>query len=610
MESGEAVRANWQWEHASGFRDYDRKTNAKIEAAYQAAATKLSVKSGKTGDQPIIIFFVDMLQLDPITGHSRRIRRASFGLEGCQCFRWVRRLALKFTRMIENAGQQATTCTEYQSSRDLSLQPAQAQDSQPIDIRGWCARVVGSNQFEAGIMVTVAVNAVYLAIAADYNEAPTLSHADLGWQVIEHLFCVIFISELVLRCGASPIKRDCLKDPWFRFDLTLVIFMVVETWLIPLYVLFEPFKDQSSSGLRNWSVLRLARLVRFARISRLARWAPAMITLLKGIAIATRAVFWTIVLLLLLLFSFGIIFKTLEDVYPSLKERQKFSSVRQAMWSLLMHGIFMDEIAPVANDILDDAGDVVSTIFFIFVGLVTFIILNMLIGFQCEVAASVTAKDEERNQVRRLRRKLLPILECYDEDDSRHLQKNEFTLLLEDPQVYEILDRHDIDVRDLLHLKDVIYEDKFERQKHASEEEHSVGVLWSSEEEPRLSFDEFIATVLRLRGSQKATVTDIVEVREHMRLRLNRLERLTFTKASIPPPIAFDSQAPAWAVNITTQIAQINEKIDRLASPAAAPAIELKCKHIGLPDEWEVPADASGEEFVRLMCLTTENFWV
>merc|ERR1719149_7278 len=96
------------------------------------------------------------------------------------------------------------------------------------------------------------------------------------------------------------------------------------------------------SGMNKMSVLRLARLLRLARMTRLAKAAPEMVTLLKGIFTALRSVFFTVVLLGILLFLFGIVFRNLEDTYAELKPLGYFQTVATSMWTLLVHGVFLD----------------------------------------------------------------------------------------------------------------------------------------------------------------------------------------------------------------------------------------------------------------------------
>ena len=70
----------------------------------------------------------------------------------------------------------------------------------------------------------------------------------------------------MIRFSAFQRKANCRKDFWFVFDSTLVTFMVLETWLIPVLL-----SGGGSSGLGDVAALRLLRLARLTRMVRLMR---------------------------------------------------------------------------------------------------------------------------------------------------------------------------------------------------------------------------------------------------------------------------------------------------------------------------------------------------
>eukprot|EP00438_Fugacium_kawagutii_P012119 Skav220368 [mRNA] locus=scaffold609:151450:157723:+ [translate_table: standard] len=80
--------------------------------------------------------------------------------------------------------------------------------------------------------------------------------------------------------------------------------------------------DSRNLGVKELTILRtvrLLRLTRLGRIARLLRAVPEVVTLLKGIAAAIRSVFFTLLLLLVLLFVFGVVFKTqAKEDFPEL----------------------------------------------------------------------------------------------------------------------------------------------------------------------------------------------------------------------------------------------------------------------------------------------------
>mmetsp|Transcript_100355 Transcript_100355/g.203407 ORF Transcript_100355/g.203407 Transcript_100355/m.203407 type:complete len:312 (+) Transcript_100355:58-993(+) len=69
------VTVVWQWEHRSGFRDYDLDVSTRIEQAYQRGNDYARTMSGKNMDIPMEIWFDEMYQLDPLSGNRRKVFR-------------------------------------------------------------------------------------------------------------------------------------------------------------------------------------------------------------------------------------------------------------------------------------------------------------------------------------------------------------------------------------------------------------------------------------------------------------------------------------------------------------------------------------------------------
>lgn len=110
---------------------------------------------------------------------------------------------------------------------------------------------------------------------------------------------------------------------------------------------------------------------------------------------------------------------------------------------------------------------------------------------------------------------------------------------MQNPEVHEVLSRFGTDVSGLISLADVLFEERdFDRV--------STGVP-----SKKLSFSEFLNVILRLRGGHSARVTDIVDLREYVRHRLDRLE-LQLPKRVNPAP----EVEPPWNL-FMEQLAQI-----------------------------------------------------
>eukprot|EP00434_Breviolum_minutum_P034537 symbB.v1.2.030573.t1/scaffold3463.1/size92345/3 len=126
-----------------------------------------------------------------------------------------------------------------------------------------------------------------------------------------------------------------------------------------------------------------------------------------------------------------------------------------------------------------------------------------------------------------LKNTLLEILECHDKDNDRQIHRDEFELLMKNPEMHFVLTRFGVNVADLLNLKDVLFEDNTEQDDDDEEDEdenNSHGLNTARRRLRKLSFQEFLEVVLRLRGGNSATVTDIVDLREYVRQRFDRMD--------------------------------------------------------------------------------------
>jgi len=495
---------SWEWEHRTGFIPYVPETNAKIERAYRAGDSKVRLKSGKDMTTPMEIFFEDMLQHDPITGNTRNVRRTgpySFWI-------WAEQKMNEFSRFVETGQKRRELFSEYQQRRDLLRHGIDIRDTAVTDYYrrgGFCATVARSGAFFVVTMSMIVLNTMWLWVDTDLNEAPTLASAELHFRLVEYMFCAYFGLEILVRFFAFRRTRDCLKDRWFAFDLTLVILMVLEQWILPVVA-----KD-GSSWANGLAVLRLLRL---SRMARLLRALPEMMMLIKGITSAMKSVFYTLCLLVMLLYIFGIIFKHQTQPHPEI-QGELFPNVLESMLSLLLYGTFLDGPSSVLNS-LKETGAVLPVLFLVFIFMSGFTLLNMLIGILCDVVSQVSQTEREENEVQFLKTNLLGILEVYDKNDDQHINREEFGLLMRNPELHEVLKRFGTSPQGLLQLRDVLYSEAASKD--------------------RLSFKEFLQAVLRLRGRNHAHVTDVVELREYTRQRLDHLEDTFQEMRQLAPP--------------------------------------------------------------------------
>jgi len=506
----------WYWLHRTGYKPYDLDSNVRIESAYRNGETKVRLKNGKKKTTPMEIFFEDMIQHDPISGNTRNVKR-----EGPSGFVFqTKRMAKGWMRWMETGKPRREMFADYQRRRQ---QLRQEIDKEEYDVttkykqHGIFAAIARSTTFFAVSMGLVLLNAIWIAIDADYNDAPTLYSSRPHFQVVEHLFCTFFTLELLVRFCAFERKRDALADRWFTFDLLLAILMVLETWMVPLGLMMFAPDNADPSVPSQFTSLRMLRLLRLTRMARLLRVVPEALTLLRGITAAMRGVLTTMLILIVLLFIFGIIFKTStrhnQEVYD-----EYFPTVLVSMRTLLMHATLLDGPAEVVKLLFEKVSRGLALLFLVFIFVSSFTVLNMLIGILCEVVTQVSQTEKAEAEVVFVRNHLLGILECYDTNGDQTIGRGEFNLLMQNIELIEALTRFGTDVAGLFSLADVLFEGPIEGAVQ------TVDGVKMTREPKSLSFREFMSIVLRLRGAHNARVTDIVELREYVRQRCDRIE--------------------------------------------------------------------------------------
>merc|ERR1712216_1109638 len=176
---------------------------------------------------------------------------------------------------------------------------------------GFPQLIARSQYFEYVTLGIILFNAIWISVDTDNNHSTTLLDAKPMFQVAENAFCVYFSFELLIRFMSFRHKVNCMRDAWFVFDSALVAIMIAETWIMTA-ILALSGSGSGGSGLGNTSVLKLVRLVwltRMARMAKLLKAVPELIILIKGMAVASRSVCFTLILLSIFIYFFAIVFR-------------------------------------------------------------------------------------------------------------------------------------------------------------------------------------------------------------------------------------------------------------------------------------------------------------
>eukprot|EP00929_Paragymnodinium_shiwhaense_P086011 TRINITY_DN4648_c0_g3_i1.p1 TRINITY_DN4648_c0_g3~~TRINITY_DN4648_c0_g3_i1.p1 ORF type:complete len:748 (-),score=161.29 TRINITY_DN4648_c0_g3_i1:184-2427(-) len=349
------------------------------------------------------------------------------------------------------------------------------------------------NRFEQITLTVISLNALYISIDTDLNKATTLTTAAWPFQASEHAFCFYFTLEWFIRFMAFRRKRDGLQDFWFVFDSMMVAFMVTETWVLTLIFAYYVGGDSGGGNGGIFRLLRLLRLSRMARMAKLLNAMPELLILVKGMAAATRSVFFTLVLQALILYVFGIAFVVL-SADSSLEET--FPTVTSTMHTLLLYGTFLDNCGNLIF-LMAEQNIIALFLYYAFVLLSALTVMNMLIGVLCEVISAVASVEHEALTVMYVVTQLQEIMQQggLDKDGDGEISKKEFGQMMENAEAAHILSGVGVDVFALVELADYVFE-----------------------AQEQLTFGDFMEVVLSLRGSNSATVKDVVDLRKAIQI--------------------------------------------------------------------------------------------
>lgn len=244
-------------------------------------------------------------------------------------------------------------------------------------------------------------------------------------------------------------------------------------------------------------------------MARLLRAMPELLILIKGMFAAIRSVVFTLGLLLAIIYVFAITFTQLCVDTPC---ESVFSDVPSSIHMLWLNGALMDNLGVVIIP-LQEQSVFYLMVFYLFLIIAALTLKNMLIGVICEVVSAVAASERESMTLTYVKQRIRELMREGDQDDDNQISRIEFLQLLTRKEAALILKDVGVDVVGLVDFADTIFE-----------QDYTPGDDTDSEVDKRLSFAEFMGVILELRGSNTATVKDIVELRKYIKTRFTHLE--------------------------------------------------------------------------------------
>jgi len=317
--------------------------------------------------------------------------------------------------------------------------------------------IVEHTSFRLAMLAVIFLNAVLIAVESSYaihssfvfydSNGTELPSIPKWLGVSDHVFFGIYLVELLMRLFAHE-GRFFVGSHWLwnLLDLTVVLFASVELTLV-----------SGGSNSMMFRLVRLLRLTRSVRAMRLLRIAPALYPLqfmLLSCQKSLTALFWATLLLILLLFLFGVGFISVATEYVKDSAthsnevvedlRQHFRSVPIAMLTLFLS--FVGEVD--YKEVILTLFEVDATTCVVYVSFVLFVTLalsNIIAGIFITEAMETAGQDREirlRGEQVRARKNMKMLSDLFHELDTTgtgQLNKKDFEQRMEDLSVQAML---------------------------------------------------------------------------------------------------------------------------------------------------------------------------
>lgn len=308
------------------------------------------------------------------------------------------------------------------------------------------------------------MNSVYLTYAADFEMHRLNDEPDATMVIMELCFLVFYSAELILKLVVHRIYFFCNDSMgWNIFDLTLVLQAIGDAFMI-----------QQHSNLTFARIVRLFKLGKVFRLLRALRFARELRVMVLSILGSAAALFWSFVMLALILYVFALLFVQTMVAYAIDHEddtdlqafndvTKYFPSVATGMLTLYQcasGGLDWQEV----YDVVCLSGFVSSFLFLFFLLFFNFSVLNILTGIFLEQALHNSQPDRDALMLHQRRKDEAEVIELtrlfhkMDRNESGTLTYSEFMEYGTDSEMTARLSTLGLDIKDTQQFFEVIAE--------------------------------------------------------------------------------------------------------------------------------------------------------
>eukprot|EP00913_Durusdinium_trenchii_P034868 g32616.t1 len=223
-------------------------------------------------------------------------------------FTFVRGKAAKYQERATKAAMQRITESAVNLASRASRYNVQVEESNT-----WAPRVyawVTSRRFMFAMMSIIFLNLILLGIEVEVSAYLPLREVPTFFFVANIIIVCIYTLEMSLKLIAFGVTGFFFGPErlWNIFDFAIITLALVETIGDVVATAASSYLEMDSSFFRILRFVRLGRALRGIRVIRLIHYVGALRTLVFAILSTAASLFWTLVLLVLVFYIFGIMF--------------------------------------------------------------------------------------------------------------------------------------------------------------------------------------------------------------------------------------------------------------------------------------------------------------
>lgn len=384
--------------------------------------------------------------------------------------------------------------------------------------------------FDIAIALLIILNGISIGIQTDCMAREVTDLVPPVLRATEVFFCAIFSLELILRISVEGrLFFIGLEWSWNLFDCCVVMLQLFEEIMGAVTSSTDNDGEGSRTNFSFMRVLRVLRLIRIVRIVRVLRFIGELRTIVTSIASSMKHLLWTVMLLLLMIYTISVYFTQLvldhrlggtdRDLSNLVTPWGSLARSALTVFSAISGGIDWETaVVPLAEHI----SALLAPLFCLYVAFAILALMNVVTGVFVENAIDSANRDKERYLVQTVRE----LFEKADLSREGVISWKEFESQLSNPELQTLFSGLGIDqvsARGLFKLLDI-------------------------DNSGSIDANELITGTLRLRGEARSIdlAALIYENRRTARSMHQALARMQYQMRTCAiAPAAADASAPA-----------------------------------------------------------------